>query len=199
MIPGFEIALRVSGMTAFYSCTENGVAVARMLAIAITKGTARDTVEARRENGALVSFAFPKKGPIPHDFVHLAVEEALGFKRGFWGMLAEGVAPEQIQEIAKAGGHASASRAQTPAPEIVELIQAERIVECFEADFWSAPADYETFRCVAATACAQSFVPCPALSDELIASVRARIAVFAKEWAAAPAGARFELRWSAAA
>jgi hypothetical protein len=168
-----------------------------MLAIAITKGTARDAVEARLANGAVVSFAFPKKGPIPHDFVHLAVEQALGFRRGFWGMLAEGVAPADIQEIAKAGGHASASRAQTPAPEIVELIQAERIVECFEADFWSAPADYETFRAVAAAGCAHSFVPCPMLSDELIASVRERIADFAGKWAAAPAGLRFELRWPA--
>ncbi len=165
------------------------------LEVTIVKGSAQDTLEVRRGGGAAVAFNFPKKGPIPHDFVHLAVEEALGFKGGFWGMLAEGVAPDDIQEVAKAGGHASASRAQIPTPEIVELIQAERVVECFEADFWGAPADAETFRSVAAAGCAHSFVPCPALSDDVIASVRERIASFAKNWMAAPAGARFELRW----
>ncbi|MEJ2410561.1 MAG: hypothetical protein P8Y48_14945 [Novosphingobium sp.] len=39
--------------------------------------------------------------------------------------------------ITKACGHASASRAQVPDPAIVELPQAERPVECFEADFWA--------------------------------------------------------------
>lgn len=165
--------------------------------VCITKGESRDSIEVRRASAAVDSFLFPKKGPIPHDYVHLVVEDALGFTRGFWGMVAEGVAPAAIQEIAKAGDHASASRAETPAPEIVELIQAERIVECFEADLWGAPADSDTFRGVAEAACGQSFVACPALGDDLIDLIRARIAAFAKEWMAAPIGARFDFRWPA--
>jgi hypothetical protein len=167
------------------------------LTISLTKGATHDIVEIAGAGVSASRFEFPKKGPIPHDFVHLAVEQALGLKRGFWGMIAEGVAPGDIQEIAKVGGHASASRAEVPAAEIVELIQAERVVECFEADFWGAPADTETFREIAAVACAHSFVPCPTLNDETIASIRARIAAFAKEWMAAPAGKRFDLVWSA--
>lgn len=167
------------------------------LTISLTKGATQDTVEIAGAGISASHFEFPKKGPIPHDFVHLAVEQTLGFKRGFWGMIAEGIAPGDIQEIAKAGGHASASRAEIPSAEIVELIQAERVVECFEADFWGAPADNETFREVASVACAHSFVPCPALDDDAIASIRARIAAFAKEWMAAPAGKRFDLKWSA--
>lgn len=167
------------------------------LTINITKGATLDAVEVAGAGVSASRFEFPKKGPIPHDFVHLAVEQELGLKRGFWGMIAEGVAPADIQEIAKAGGHASASRAEVPSAEIVELIQAERVVECFEADFWGAPADNDTFREIAAVACAHSFVQCPALNDDAIASIRARIAAFAKEWMAAPAGKRFDLAWSA--
>jgi hypothetical protein len=168
-----------------------------LVEVTLTKGAALDTVEVRRSGGAPMRFTFPKKGPIPHDYVHFVVEDVFGFARGFWGMVAEGVAPAEIQEIAKAGGHASASRAQIPAPEIVELIQAERLVECFEADLWGAPADGDTFRGVAAAACSQSHVSCPALGDDTIATARSRIAAFAKDWMAAPVGTQFGFRWPA--
>lgn len=163
--------------------------------VTITKGVKADTIDVRRPAGDPVRFTFPKKGPIPHDGVHLIVEQALNLRRGFWGMVAEGVDPAEIQEIAKAAGHASAKRAQTPDPSIIELLQAERIVECFEADLWSTPADCDTFRSVANAACSDSFVPTPALSDETILAIRAQIAGFAREWTAAPVGARFDLRY----
>jgi hypothetical protein len=164
--------------------------------VAITKGAKADTIDVRRPAGEAARFTFLKKGPIPHDSVHLIVEQAMGLKRGFWGMVAEGVDPAEIQEIAKAAGHSSAKRALVPDPSIVELIQAERIVECFEADLWSTPADCDTFRSIAEAACSQSLVPTPALSDEAILAIRAQIAGFAKEWTAAPAGAIFHLRYS---
>lgn len=163
--------------------------------LTITKGATSDAIEIRRPSGQAARFDFPKKGPIPHDSVHLFVEQGLGLKRGFWGMVASGTDPAAIQEIAKAAGHASAKRAQIPDSSIVELLQAERIVECFEADFWGAPADGDTFRGVAEAACSQSFVPTPMLSDETISAIRARIAEFAKAWIAAPVGTRFDLRY----
>lgn len=165
--------------------------------VAITKGAKSDAIEIRRPLREAVQFTFPKKGPIPHDGVHLIVEQALRIRRGFWGMVAAGVDPAEIQEIAKAAGHASAKRAQTPDSSIVELLQAERIVECFEADFWGAPADCDTFRSVAAAACAQSFVPTPPLDDETIFAIRRQVADFAREWTAAAVGARFDLRYRA--
>jgi hypothetical protein len=165
------------------------------LEVTIAKGATRDSILVRRGVVEIASFAFPKKGPIPHDYVHLIVEAAFGLGDGFWGMVSRGIPPQDIQEIAKAGGHASASRAVAPAPEIVELIQAERLVECFEADLWSGGADHETFRSIAAAACTQSFVPCPALADDTINSVRANIAAFARAWIAAPVGARFAFNW----
>lgn len=165
------------------------------IGVCITKGASADTIEVKRPAADAVRFTFPKKGPIPHDSVHLIVEQALGLRRGFWGMVADGVDPGQIQEIAKAAGHASAKRAQVPDRSIVELIQAERIVECFEADLWGAPADCDTFRSVAAAACSESLVPTPALSDESILAIRDQIAAFATDWISAPVGTRFDLHY----
>ena len=166
--------------------------------VAITKGAKADSIDIRRPAGESVRFTFPKKGPIPHDCVHLIVEQSLELRRGFWGLVAAGVDPGEIQEIAKAAGHASAKRAQLPDPSIVELLQAERIVECFEADFWGAPADCDTFRSVADAACSESFVPTPILSDDTILAIREQIARFAKDWIAAPLGARFDFFYRAA-
>src|SRR5437016_10106782 len=113
--------------------------------IRITKGTTSDRVEVRRSDGSRADTNFPKKGPIPHDVVHFFVESELGVVEGFWGMVASGRHPEEIQDVAKAAGHASASRASAPDPSIVPIVQAERIVECFEADLWGGGGDSQTF------------------------------------------------------
>lgn len=165
------------------------------LNITITKGAKSDAVQIAREGAAPLRFDFPKKGPIPHDAVHLFVEGALGMKRGFWGMVAGGADPSDIQEIAKAAGHASAGRARPPEPHIVELIQAERLVECFEAELWSPGADVETFRGVAAAACAASHVPCPDLPQSVVDTIRMRIGAFAVAWRALPDGRSMTFQW----
>lgn len=161
----------------------------------ITKGAKGDVVEIRRASGKATRFEFPKKGPIPHDAVHLFVEQVLGLKRGFWGMVSEGRDPSEIQEIAKAAGHASSTRARVPDADIVELLQAERLVECFEADLWGGPGDCDTFRSVAEAACGSSHIPMPVLSDERIGEVRLLISNFSRKWSAAPVGSKFEMRY----
>lgn len=165
--------------------------------IAIVKGASADTVEIRRPGAWSKSFRFPKKGPVPHDAVHIYVESELQLKRGFWGMVAEGIDPAAIQEIAKNAGHASAKRASPPAAEIVELIQAERLVECFEAELWSPGAAPDTFREIAEAACAASYVSCPDLPDRKIEAIRAHIADFAEDWKALSEGQRVTFTWPA--
>lgn len=165
------------------------------LDLSITKGAKADDVEIRRANGPSSRFSFPKKGPIPHDAVHLFVETTLGLTHGFWGMVLEGMQPEAIQELAKAAGHASASRARQPDSSIVELLQAERIVECFEAELWGGPSDGDTLRGVALAACTASHVPMPDLNDDRILAIRDLIQDFAARWMAAPQGSRFEFRY----
>jgi len=163
--------------------------------IDIVKGERADIIRIRRRDGSTAETTFPKKGPIPHDAVHVIVEEELGLDGAFWGLIEGGRHPEDIQAMAKAAGHPSAKRPEEPDASIVELIQAERLVECFEAEAWSEPANAETLRSVAAAACGQSLVPPPEMSDAAIAAIRARLDALKREWTPAPAGAVIHFIW----
>ena len=163
--------------------------------VEISKGQTQDYIRIERSDGSIAETTFPKKGPIPHDVVHYFVEKELGFGNAFWGMVASGIHPEAIAEIAKQAGHASASRATTPDDNIVELLQAERIVECFEADSWSHSPDNESLAAIAKTACESSFVPLPEMDNAAIETIRSGIAAFAREWTASATGFRFRFDW----
>ena len=89
--------------------------------ITITKGERSDRIDIQRCASDRVSTTFPHKGPVPHDAVHFYVEDELRISDGFWGMVAGGRHPEEIQEIAKAAGHASAKRASVPDVSIVPV------------------------------------------------------------------------------
>lgn len=164
--------------------------------ITITKGRSDDGIAAIRDDGSRFATRFPKKGPLPHDAVHLLVEAGLGLRAGFWGMVAGGYHPEEIAAIAHAAGHASASRAGVPEAHIVELLQAERLVECFEADLWSgATGDPAALLDLARTACEASFVPLPLLVPGDVEAVRDSLRAFAADWVPAPQGHVVSLAW----
>ena len=163
--------------------------------IAFTRGAARDTVSIVRSDDSGAAFEFPHKGPTPHDAYHYFVERELGLGHGFWGFVAHGLDPEAVGAMAAAGGHASAKRAREPDPEIVELIQAERLVECFEAESWSGAADDEGIRLMAHAGWAASHVPPLTLDSAAIGAIRAGIAGFARQWAALPLGGTLTLDW----
>ncbi|MEN9718728.1 MAG: hypothetical protein RIQ99_1606 [Pseudomonadota bacterium] len=164
--------------------------------IAITKLRSDDAIAISRPDGSTVQTRFPKKGPVPHDAVHWFVERAFGLDQGFWGLVAAGHHPEELLELAKAAGHASAKRALVPDAVIVQLLQAERIVECFEADLWSGGSGAEVdLVALAATACETSHVPLPVVPVGAVAAVRAGLAAFAGEWIAAGEGHVVNLQW----
>ncbi|MFM1960080.1 MAG: hypothetical protein RL588_1597 [Pseudomonadota bacterium] len=164
--------------------------------IRIQRGPSSDSLEAHPGMGVAVRFSTPHKGPVPHDAVHLFVERAFGLQRGFWGLVAEGLSPDDIQALATTGGHASAARAGTPDPGIVQLLQAERLVEIFEADLWGGgQGDEADLISLAGTACAQSHVPPPPVPEGAVAQVRADLAAFARTWTALPRGGEVELEW----
>ena len=164
--------------------------------ITITKGEREDRLDLERTDGSSAFTRFPHKGPIPHDFVHYAVESELGFDRGFWGLVEAGRHPDEIQEMAKAAGHASAKRAEVPAADFVPAIQVERIVEAFEADHWSGgtgdPAGIIT---MAGAGCEQSFVAAPPIDEVAVARIRSCIADFSARWAALAPGETIILQW----
>ena len=166
--------------------------------IEITKGSRDDAIRIVRRDGSTAATRFPKKGPIPHDAVHWFVERGLGLNDAFWGKIAKGAHPEELAALAKAAGHASASRAGDPAAGIVELLQAERLVECFEAELWcmaGGEADDAGLIALAETACAASRVPVPALTPATIAAIRGPLGAFAADWSAAPQGHTVVLDW----
>jgi hypothetical protein len=111
-------------------------------------------------------------------------------------MVASGSHPEELAEIAKAGGHASASRASVPDDGIVRLVQAERVVECFEADLWSgSEGSPQNIREMIAAGCAQSLVPPVQASDEAILTIQASLRDLFARWPTAPVGDRLVLEW----
>ena len=164
--------------------------------ITITKGEREDRLDIERPDGSRAATQFPHKGPIPHDFVHYAVESELGFDRGFWGLVESGHHPEEVQDIAKAAGHASAKRAQVPSADFVDAIQAERIVEAFEADHWSGGAgDPAGIIYMANAGCEQSLVPAAPMDAPAVQRIRSRIADFMGRWKTLAPGESIALEW----
>lgn len=154
-----------------------------------------ERVAVTRDDGSTAQFRVPRKGPVSHDIVHYCVESVLGMESGFWGRVARGEDPAAIAAIAKAGGHASASRAAVPDGALVELLQAERLVECFEAETWSGGADDEGLIAMAEAGWAASHVPALPLSSADLAAVRAKLESLGKVWLALPQGHAVALEW----
>lgn len=164
--------------------------------ILVSKGATADNIEIRRRDGSIVNTSFPHKGFVPHDVVHFFVELELGLNGGFWGLIAGGRHPEDVAAIAKAAGHASASRARAPAPFIVPAIQAERIVECFEADLWGGGrSDPHMFNDLVEAGCQQSLVQSVLIKDEVIARVRQNLTQFKDHWVTLPLGGSCSFEW----
>ena len=152
-------------------------------------------VAIRRRDGSRADFSIPSKGPISHDIVHYCVESVLGLRNGFWGLVASGEEPGAIQDRAKAGGHASAKRAQEPLPELVEDLQAERLVECFEAESWSGETSDAGLLAMAIAGWGASYVPELELSATDLAEVRAKLTELGSRWLALPEGEALGLEW----
>ncbi|MCZ8370275.1 MAG: hypothetical protein O9293_09980 [Porphyrobacter sp.] len=163
--------------------------------IAITKGSQQDHVAVMRADGSQADFGFPKKGPFPHDAFHFFVERSLGMQSAFWGLVAGGMAPDEVQALALAGGHASAKRADVPDMAIVELLQAERLVECFEAASWGGGADDASIMAMAEPAWAASHVPQPEGVAAKLGTIREGLDPFLAAWSALPEGRALELEW----
>lgn len=164
--------------------------------IEVTKGRSDDAIRIIRDDGLVAETRFPKKGPFPHDLVHAVVEDVLGLKAAFWGMIANGRHPDEIQALANAMGHASASKAHAPDPGIIQLIQAERLVECFEAEIWGGPAALDSLQSVADAAFAQSLVPRVELTAETVAEIRQRLAELQTDWMPLREGGTLTVDWT---
>ncbi len=112
-----------------------------------------------------------------HDLTHFAVESVLGFKQGFYGLLAAG------WDIEDTGG--KGARGRLP----LEAVEVERIVGLFDTERGSGvfltAEDYATF----------ATPDMRRLSDDDIAKVRARRGELFSRWAAVAPGEALELKF----
>jgi hypothetical protein len=150
--------------------------------ITLTKGDKADHIAIERADGTRAGFDFPKKGPVPHDAFHFFVERELGMARGFWGLVAGGMDPQAVGLMAADAGHASAKRARVPDAHIVELLQAERLVECFEAESWSGGSDDAGIMAMAEPGWAASHVAAPDGVRAHLGAIRSNLAEFSESW-----------------
>ena len=118
-----------------------------------------------------------------HDLTHYAVESELGFRRGFYGLIAAG------WDIAETTG----KTARGPLPD--EAIEVEYIVSALTAErAGGAIAASAEFNELAATfANAKGMPPPRALADDDLATVRSRFDELAGKWRDFPPGATLEL------
>lgn len=130
-----------------------------------------------RADGSVTWQTQVKHGPFfaLHDLTHFAVETALGYRRGFFGLIAEGW---DLQDTAGDG-------ARGPVPS--EANEVEKIVGLFDSErasgvLWSA----EEFNL---------FAP-RKLTDDEMKRVRAIRGDLFKRWAAVPVGAALELQFA---
>ena len=118
-----------------------------------------------------------------HDLTHYAVETELGFRRGFYGLIAEG------WDIGETIGKST----RGPLPN--EALEVEYFVSAIAAErAGSAAASAEEFNQLAATFAQTREMPPPrSLTDAELATVRSRFEELAAKWRAMPPGETLEL------
>jgi hypothetical protein len=148
-----------------------------MLQIEIAKRTdGVGVLRCTREDGSFTWQKQPKHGAYfaLHDLTHYAVETALGYSHGFFGLIAEGW---EVEDTTGKG-------ARGPLPP--EAIEVERIVGLFDSErvsgtLWTA----EEF---------SQFAP-RTLTDSAIQQVRALRSALFQQWAAVPPGEKLHLKF----
>jgi hypothetical protein len=115
--------------------------------------------------------------------MHYAVEMELGFRRGFYGLIAEG------WDIAETSGKTP----RGPLPN--ETLEVEYLVSAFSAERASGDASTAAeFNDLAATFALAKEMPNPhELSDDELARVRSRFNELAKQWRALPLDSTMQL------
>jgi hypothetical protein len=120
-----------------------------------------------------------------HDLTHFAVESTLGFRRGFFGLVAEG------WEIEETTGKTARGPIPNDAKE-VEYIVGSLDSERASGAIWPA----EDFNRLAAFYASSSGLPEPRrLTDEGLARVRARRAELVAQWNTIAPGETLELHF----
>jgi hypothetical protein len=143
-----------------------------------------DAVELHRGDGCVERLENPKQGLAPHDMIHVLVEQTLGLRQGFIGMVLSGLPmamTDQPRERENAGLYGT------------EAKQSESLVECVQAAVWdSTPVSAEYFREQLRITCAMREIPAPVLDDEAVTLLVDRVRLASQEWRELAAGEAME-------
>jgi hypothetical protein len=97
-------------------------------AVFVRRRGQRDRVYVTRTDGSTTGWDFPSYGDgLPHDLCHLVIEDALGLRGGFWGLVDRGT------EVALVDNQATLMRDGQPlashqGADIEGLLEAEQVV-----------------------------------------------------------------------
>ncbi len=143
-----------------------------------------DALELQRGDGRVERLENPKQGLAPHDMIHVVVEQTLGLRQGFIGMVLSGLPmamTDQPRERENAGLYG------------IEAKQSESLVECVQAALWdSTPVSPDDFREQLRITCAMREVPAPALDDAVVARLVERVRRASDDWRRLAAGETME-------
>lgn len=146
-----------------------------------------DAMTCDRLDGSSIRCPMPKQGILPHDVVHFVVEDTLDLRQGFYGLIAAG--------INFPTGEPPWNADEFDLPDLTEALQAESLVECFQAELWSGSTEHKSFREILQITCAQRKVEAPLLTDNQIEDVRSRLQSFTETWNALPVGSSIDVQW----
>jgi hypothetical protein len=133
----------------------------------------------QRQQGAQARF-FPR-----HDLTHYAVETELGYRRGFYGLVAEGW---DLSDFGTPWPRGRIPADAEPAELVVGFLDGERA----SGSVWSAAELNEKIALHLATHA--DFAPAT-VTDDALARIRARLRELFARWDAVPAGQALELRF----
>lgn len=157
--------------------------------IRFTKQAGKDDwMECIRTDGTTTVCPMPKHRILPHDFVHYVVEDKLDLQRSFWGILAIGVGFPNFAPPWDAS--------EFNLPDLTEALQAESLVECFQAEMWNDFQSAENFAEILQITCQQRNVPPPThISPEQLQQVRSRLKDYSQRWEQLDLGETLEVEF----
>lgn len=141
-----------------------------------------DLVTCVRDDGTRSDAEMPRQGVLPAAAMHYVVETTLGWRAGWFGLVARGASFESLAPGRSENRGAATSQAQ----------QASALVEALQAEQWGGATDPRAFEQKLTAACRRSGVPPPGLSTADLARLRGALREFGARWRPLPAGGVLE-------
>jgi hypothetical protein len=168
--------------------------------ITFTKTGARSyEVVARRRDGVLIRVQTPDRPQfVPHDMAHYLIERALGFERGFWGVVAAGAVFKGMQVVSgRRPPHADERSKALIKAAYHQLAAAELYVAVIQG----VTREGKERDCAYVNACLDEVwrpfrPPRPAVTRDGVLRACEALRAAEREWQALPVGGSLTVSWT---